>query len=85
MIAMAGILFFLFIGFNHAFNGEGGMVETIWEHANETLTGVHGTQFDENVQVLTQGFGIGCVSCFLLAIVFFLVDAFRSPPRGMQY
>jgi len=85
MIGMAGILFFLFIGFNYAFNSPGGFVETIWDSANETMDGPIETRFDQSVNVMKQGFGVGCVLCFLLAIVFFVVDAFHKPPGGVQY
>lgn len=85
MIGIAGILFFLFIGFNYAFNSSGGFVETIWDSANESLEGRFENQFDNMVPILQQGFGIGCVICFLLAIVIFLVEAFHNPPQGGNY
>lgn len=85
MIGMAGIMFFLFIGFNYAFNSPGGLVETVWESANDTLDGPIEAQFDNNVAILRQGFGVGAVVCFFLAIVFFAVEALHRPPGGVQY
>ena len=85
MIAIAGILFFLYIGFNYAFHGEGGLKETLWDSANKSLTGNQKSRFDELMPQLTQGFGIACVLCFLLAIVFFVVEAFHRPPSGGTY
>ena len=85
MIGIAGILFFLYIGFNYAFNSEGGFVESIWDSANDSLTGARKTRFDNMVVVLKDGFGIGCILCFLLSIVFFVVEAFHRPPQVGNY
>lgn len=85
MIGMAGILLFLFMGFNYAFFSQDGMVNTIWDNANETLSGVHKTRFDNTVVLLRQGFGVGCVLCFILSIVFFVADALRNPRGGVNY
>ena len=84
MLMFAGIMFFLFIGFNHAINAEGGLKEHIWESANDTLTGSRKTQFDNLMPQLTDGFGIASVLCFILAIVFFIVEAMGNPPREVQ-
>ena len=84
MITMAGILFFLFVVFNNAFMGDGGIKETLWESANETLSGSQLSRFNNLMPQLTQGFGISSVICFLLAIVFFVVEAFSRPPEGVQ-
>jgi len=85
MIMVAGVCFFLFISFNYAFHGEGGLKEQLWESANETLTGKQKTQFDNLMPMLTQGFGIACVLCFAMAIVFFVVEAFSRPPEMGRY
>jgi len=84
MICMAAVLFFLYIGFNQAFHGEGMMKDTLWESANETLSGSRKSQFDDLMPQLTQGFGISAVLCFLLAIVFFVVEAFGRGPGEMR-
>jgi len=80
MICFAGILFFLFISFSYAFNGEGGIKETLWDSANETMSGDELTQFSDRMPKLTQGFGIAGVMCIALAVVFFVVDALSEPP-----
>ena len=74
MIAIAGILLFMFVMFNYAYMGEGGLKETLQESANKTMTGKRLSSWDDNVDQLTQGFGITSVLCFLLAIVFFVFD-----------
>lgn len=84
MIMFAGILFFLFVGFNYAFHGDGGLKENIWESANNTMTGDRLAKFNALMPQLTQGFGIASVMCIGLAVVFFVVDAFRSPPGEMR-
>jgi len=85
MIMIGGLLFFLFIGFNYAFHGEGGLKEQIWDAANKSLTGSRKTQFDDLMPQLSQGFGIASVLCFMLAIVFFVVEAFSKPPEMGRY
>ena len=85
MIMMAGVCFFLYIGFNQAFHGDGGIKETLWDSANDTLSGKNLNRWNDLMPQLTQGFGISFVICFLLAIVFFVVDAFHKPPGGVQY
>ena len=84
MLMMAGMMLFLFIGFNYAFNSDGGIKEQIWKAGNETMTGDRKTKFDEMMPKLTQGFGISSVLCFLFAIVIFVVDAFGNPPQQVQ-
>ena len=84
MICMAGIMFFLYVGFNQAFHGDNMLKDQLWESANKTITGDSKTKFDNLMPQLTQGFGIACVLCFILAIVFFVVEAFGNPPREMQ-
>jgi hypothetical protein len=85
MIAMAGIMFFLFVGFNYAIHSEGGLKEHIWASANNTMSGEQLTKFNNLMPQLSQGFGIGCILCIALAVVFFIVDAFRNPPGEMRY
>lgn len=74
MIGIAGILLFLFVIFNYAYMGPGGLKENLQESANKTLTGDRLSSWNDNVDQITQGFGIASVSCFLLAIVFFVFD-----------
>lgn len=79
---MAGLMFFLYIGFNQAFHGEGGIKETIWEAGNKTIVDAGAqSDYDDNMDQFTQGFGIAFVLCFLLAIVFFLFEVFHKPPE----
>lgn len=80
MICVAGILFFLFIGFNYAINSENGLKHTLWDSANKTMDGTQLQNFNNLMPQLTQGFGIACVMCFGLAIVLFVVEAFGRPP-----
>lgn len=80
MICMAGIMFFLYVGFNQAFHGEGMLQDQLWDSANRTMDGDQLSSFNELMPQLTQGFGIAFVICFFLAIVFFLVEAFAGPP-----
>ena len=84
MIMVAGVLFFLFVGFNNAFHGPGGLKEKIWEAGNRTMSGEREASFDAMMPKITQGFGIASVLCFLLAIVFFVVEAFSRPPTQVQ-
>ena len=86
MICMAGLMFFLYIGFNYAFHGEGGIKETIWEAGNKTITNAtYQSEYDDMMSQFTQGFGIAFVICFLLAIVFFLFEVFHHPPEMGRY
>lgn len=85
MIAVAGVCFFLFIGFNSAFHGSGGLKESLWDAANDTLSGSRKAQFDNLMPNLSQGFGIASVMCFFIAIVFFVVEAFHKPPEMGGY
>jgi hypothetical protein len=85
MIMMAGVMFFLYIGFNAAFHGDSGIKNTLWDSANKTLTGDNLDRWNDLMPQITQGFGISCVICFLLAIVFFVVEAFHKPPGGVEY
>lgn len=85
MIGIAGILFFLYVGFNQAFHGEGMLRDQLWESANNSLTGDNLNRFNDLMPQLTNGFGIACVLCFLLAIVFFVVEAFHRPPQAGDY
>jgi len=81
MIVFAGILFFLFIGFNYAFHSDGGIKETIWESGNRTMSGDRLDTFNDRMPKLSQGFGIAGVVCIALAVVFFLVDVFEDTNR----
>ena len=80
MICITGILFFLFIGFNYAFMSDGGLKYSLWDAANKTMDGSQLSQFNDLMPQLTQGFGISCVLCFVIAIVLFVVDAFGQRP-----
>ena len=88
MICMAGIMFFLFIGFSYAFNGEHGLKHSLWESANHTMSGDQLNKFNDLMPQLTQGFGIVGVMCVAIAIIIFVVDAFGGiggPPREGYY
>jgi len=74
MLCIAGILFFLFVMFNYAYNGEGGFVEIMRESANKTMTGGKLDMFNQQQAELAQMFGMGAALCFTLAIVFFVID-----------
>jgi len=82
MIMIAGLLFFLFISFNYAFHGDGGIKEVLWDSANRTMEGEQLNNFDNLMPQLTQGFGIAGVGCIGLAIIFFLADIFSDPPNA---
>ena len=81
MICMAGILFFLFISFNYAFNSDGGIKNTLWDAANDSLTGDRLSTFNSQMPKLTEGFGIASILCIALAVVFFVVDVLHDPPE----
>lgn len=85
MICMAGIMFFLYVGFNAAFHGDDMLQDQLWDSANKTMTGDRLNDFNDVMPQLTQGFGITCVLCFALAIVFFVVEAFSKPPQMGGY
>ena len=74
LIGIAGIMLFLFVIFNYAYMGPGGLKEELRESANKTLTGEHLSSWNSNVDQMTQGFGIACVVCFLLAIAYFVIE-----------
>jgi len=84
MICISGILFFLYISFNYAFMGPHGLKYTLWSSANRTMSGQQLSNFNNLMPQLTQGFGISCVLCFVLAIVLFVIEGF-SKPGGGQY
>lgn len=85
MICIAGICFFMFVTFNYAFHGEGGLKEIIWESGNKTMSGDQQEQFNDVMPQLSQGFGITGVLCVALAVVFFVVEAFHDPRGGGRY
>jgi len=80
MLCIAGILFFLSIGFDYAFNSENGLKHSLWASANKTMSGAQLASFNDAMPQLTQGFGIACVLFFLVAIGIFVIDAFNSRP-----
>jgi len=80
MICVAGILFFLYIGFNQAYHGSGGLKETLWSSANKTMDGDQLDNFNSVMPQISQGFGIACVLCFLVAIFLFVAEAFIRRP-----
>ena len=85
MICFAAVLFFLFIVFNFAFMGEGGLKETMWDSANATLEGKQLTRWNQLMPQITQGFGIAGVLCFIMAIVFFVVDIYHDPGGSVRF
>ena len=80
MIMFAALCFFLYIGFNYAFHGDGGVKEALWDSANKTMSGERLSTWNSLMPQLTQGFGIACIGCMGLAIVIFLADVFFEPP-----
>lgn len=74
MLAIAGILLFLFVIFNYAFMGEDGLREQLRDSANRTMTGERLNLFNQQQSELSAMFGMGCVLCILLAIVFFVIE-----------
>ena len=77
LICIAGILLFLFIMFNYAYNDPDiGMTSKLNESAQKTLTGDRLTSWNHNLAQMKEGFGISSALCFLLAIIFFLADLF---------
>lgn len=85
MIGLAGIMFFLYVGFNEAFHGEGMLRDQLWDSANRTMDGRQLEDFNRLMPQLRQGFGITMVICFGLAIVFFVVWVFHKPPQAGDY
>lgn len=84
MLAIAGILLFMFVMFNYAFHSEGGLVSTLNETASKTMDADKFDLFQEQQDELSQMFGIGCVLCFFLAIAFFVMDVLGDK-RGGEY
>ena len=78
MVAIGGICFMIYIIFNWAFNGPGNLTDVLSDSANKTMSGGQLTQFQNILPELQQTFGIACVMCFVLAVVFFLVDTFSK-------
>jgi len=74
LIGIAGIMLFLFIMFNYAYMGEDGLKEKLNETAHKTLSGDRLTSWNDNQEQLSQGFGITCAICCLLALVFFVIE-----------
>jgi len=85
MIVTGGLCLMLYIVFNWAFHGPGNLKDTLWESANKTMDGSQLVQFNNIMPELTQAFGIACVLCFALSIVFFLVDILQDSGRGGGY
>jgi len=83
LIMVAGLCFFLWIGFNHAFFGEDMLRENLWEAANKSLDGSQKTIFDDGMTQLGDGFGMIGVFCLGIAILVFVVDVLRKPPGEM--
>ena len=74
MICIAGILLFLFVIFNYAYMGPGGLKEEMSQAANKTLSGKWLSNFNNQKEEFTAMFGMGCVLCIGLAVVFFILD-----------
>jgi len=76
-ICIAGIMLFLFVMFNYAFNDPSvGMTSKLNESAQKTMTGDRLTSWNHNLAQMKDGFGITSALCFLLAIVFYIADLF---------
>jgi len=83
MLMVAGICFFLWVSFDYAFLGKGGLKEILWENANESLEGAQKTSFDSNIEHLDEFFGIFGFFCLGVAILIFVVDVLHKPPGDM--
>ena len=83
LVGIAGICFFLFVVFNYAYMGEDGLKEQLNESAQKTMTGDRLASWDSNIEQLSQGFGIACVICCLLALVFFVIDVLGDKEGGI--
>ena len=76
-ICLAGVMLFLFIMFNYAFNDpDVGMTSKLNESAHKTLTGDRLTRWDSQLAQMKDGFGISSALCFLIGVVLFLADLF---------
>ena len=84
LVGIAGICLFLFVVFNHAYMGDDGLKDQLNESAHKVMKGDHLNRWDDNVDQLGQGFGIACVVCCLLALVFFVVEILGDE-RGGSY
>jgi len=81
-ICIAGIMLFLFVMFNYAFNDPSvGMTSKLNESAQKTMTGDRLTSWNHNLAQMKDGFGITSALCFLLAIVFYIADLFGRERR----
>ena len=77
LICISGILLFLFVMFNYAFNDpDVGMNSKLNESAQKTLTGDRLTNYNHQLAQLKEGFGISSVLCFLVGIIIFLANLF---------
>ena len=74
LLAIAGILLFLFIMFNYAFTGEGGLQEALRDSANKTMTGRRILLFNQQQSELVSMFGLGCILCVGIAVVLFIIE-----------
>lgn len=83
MVIFGVMCLFLYIGFNYAYHGEGGLREVLWDSANRTMSGRQLNQWNDFMVQAPQGMGIAAALCFGLAILFFVVDALNRPPEGM--
>jgi len=83
LIMVAGLCFFLWIGFDYVFFGEGNIQEVIWEAGNKTMTGDHKTDFGNNMKQMKDGFGLFGVLLLGIAILVFVVDVLRKDQGDM--
>ena len=60
--------------FNYAFTGEGGLQEALRDSANRTMTGERLNLFNQEQSELVSMFGLGCILCVGLAVVFFIME-----------
>jgi len=74
LLAIAGILLFMFVMFNYAYNGEDGLRQELREAANKSMSGERLDFFNQQQSELANMFGLGCLLCVGLAVVFFLIE-----------
>lgn len=75
LIAVAGILLFMFIMFNYAFHDpDVGIKGKLNETAQDTMDGDQLSRFEEQIDELSVGFGMASALCFVLAVVFFVIE-----------
>jgi len=75
----AGLFHILFVMFDYSFNNpDTGAFTRLGEIANESLTGDHRTQYNDNSVMLGQFFGLGRIILIGVCLIFLAVGALDS-------